>query len=584
MATWGDQAAQAAQEGGRHEEGGRRDYGQGQGGGAWGSYRRRDDRREDRRRGGGGQFPAAHNPYDVRLPHFLQSIAECEDDARKTSIIMVDSRDDRIVSPFQAWLVREIMTNSSSSVNVLTERDQVMPPNSGYHMSLFANYTLDGIKATIAITIDSHAGAPCGGWDDMTARALSHVAFQPFTWPVLRDTSPSYTDVKVYNGNEILFHWIFRGYRADTDLSVQQQFADEYFIRGVRHGRARLSVVVAAFSGWRVSVFSFECGGRTYSIGPNGTVISGDSARSRFELRVADRSSVDAVGNDADRVEFRYRDSNNRIDLKCSRTSVPATWLTVSHISGPTLIQTITRCREQRARVEGPEQTEQFAQLAAAHQGWWHEAVTLDPNQAGVRATFVGGLAPGNFHVQTESKLYVREPEVVATRALAEMTHDGGAIAAVPRGPPALSQGAWSAAAESANALADIPSTMGLVSVRRQAQDELDTRTFSSAVDEINYDQDEEEENRGHVPDAARDQAREDRSFSRSTAKLTPQLFAELTGPGSSFGPGRSAPAAAQSSSVTVREVIEADSDAGDPHNLLGPVGDPMSFRPHRTP
>ena len=68
-------------------------------------------------------------------------------------------------------------------------------------------------------------------------------------------------------------------------------------------------------------------------------------------------------------MEFRYRDANNRIDLKCARTSVPATWLTVSHISGPTLIH---RCRDQRARVEGPEQTEQFAQLAAAHKsnGW----------------------------------------------------------------------------------------------------------------------------------------------------------------------------------------------------------------------
>ena len=63
-------------------------------------------------------------------------------------------------------------------------------------------------------------------------------------------------------------------------------------------------MAVAAFSGWRVSVFSFEYGGRTYSIGPNGTVIAGDSARSRFELRVSDRSSEDAVGNDTDRVEF----------------------------------------------------------------------------------------------------------------------------------------------------------------------------------------------------------------------------------------------------------------------------------------
>ena len=64
-------------------------------------------------------------------------------------------------------------------------------------------------------------------------------------------------------------------------------------------------------------------------------------------------------------------DANNRLDLKCARTSVPGTWLTVSHISGPTLIRTIQDVRSARARVEGPEQTEQFAQLAAIHQDWW---------------------------------------------------------------------------------------------------------------------------------------------------------------------------------------------------------------------
>ena len=52
----------------------------------------------------------------------------------------------------------------------------------------------------------------------MVDGTLRHVAFQPFAWPVLNDTSPSYTDVKIYNGNEVLFRWIFRGFRADTDL------------------------------------------------------------------------------------------------------------------------------------------------------------------------------------------------------------------------------------------------------------------------------------------------------------------------------------------------------------------------------
>ena len=43
-------------------------------------------------------------------------------------------------------------------------------------------------------------------------------------------------------------------------------------------------------------MFSFECGGRTYAIGPNGTVIAGDSARSRFELRVTTRWGMMPTG------------------------------------------------------------------------------------------------------------------------------------------------------------------------------------------------------------------------------------------------------------------------------------------------
>ena len=66
---------------------------------------------------------------------------------------MVDDHDERIVLPFQAWLVREIITNSANSANVLTERDPITPPSSGFHLSLFANYTLDGVKATFVVSV-----------------------------------------------------------------------------------------------------------------------------------------------------------------------------------------------------------------------------------------------------------------------------------------------------------------------------------------------------------------------------------------------------------------------------------------------
>ena len=170
---------------------------------------------------------------------------------------------------------------------------------------------------------------------------------------MLRETSASYTDLKIYNGNEILFHWVFRGYRADTDLTVQQQFVDEILVRDVHRGKPRLSAVVAIFVGWRVTVMSFECGGRTYAVGPKGSVVAGD-ARLRWELRVCSRASDEAVGNDADRVEFRFRDANNRLDLKCARTSVPGTWLTVSHISGPNADRRDQECEDAKGSGRGP--------------------------------------------------------------------------------------------------------------------------------------------------------------------------------------------------------------------------------------
>ena len=506
---------------------------------------------------------AAHNPYEVVMPWFMEPIAETADQEDQ-SIIVIDKRDDRMVSPFQTWLVSEIMANAASSINVLTERDQVMPPNSGYHVALFGNYTLDGIKVVVAISIEATTGNTCAGWDEDTARALSHPAFQPFSWPMLRDTSASYTDIKIYNGNEILFHWILRGFRSDTDLSVQQQFVDEFFVREVNKGNPRLSVVIAVFIGWRVSVFSFECGGRTYSIGPRGTVVTGDSARSRFELRVCSRASEDAVGNDADRLEFRFRDSNNRIDIKCSRTSVPGTWLTVSHISGPTLVQTIRSVRENRARVEGPEQTEQFAQLAAVHEGWWNSSIAQDETQVGSLVVFVEGLDEGNFHVQVRSKLFERVPLMVAQRALAEMRHEEGVAA--PIGPPSLTATAWIGpdVDDEARGSGD-----DQVLARQHAGAELNVRSFSTTL--VNRGQS------GHQVDAERDAARLDRRFARSTAGLTPQLFAEEM--------------ARRSYNTTTATIVEVDTAGGAEEAQSGaaqaaqsqaaaPAGMPTSYAP----
>ena len=168
-------------------------------------------------------------------------------------------------------------------------------------------------------------------------------------------------------------------------------------------------------------------------------------------------------------MEFRFRDANNRLDLKCARTSV-------SHISGPTLIDAIRNVRTQRARVEGPEQTEQFAQLAAIHQDWWYARVATSPEDVGARVEFVGDLEEGNFHVIAMSSLLARNSEVVPTVALAEMQHDR-VVRPAPVGM-ALTGNAWLHAAEEVERGSTPSAAEYQMEVRDRTSRELDLRSF----------------------------------------------------------------------------------------------------------
>ena len=200
-------------------------------------------------------------------------------------------------------------------------------------------------------TMSSRAGGPCAQWDSYASRALYHPAFQPFNWRVMFDTLATY--ICGCKGSSMAMRSFVTGC-SEATARLQQQFCDEALIRTANEGRFRPSIVISVFVGWKVSVTSFEVGARVFSILSRGSVVASDHAG----------SSEDGYGNDAHRVEFRFMDANNRVDLKCGRMSVPGTWLSAP-ISGPALINTIQACRKQRARVEGPDHLQQFAQLSA---------------------------------------------------------------------------------------------------------------------------------------------------------------------------------------------------------------------------
>ena len=142
--------------------------------------------------------------------------------------------------------------------------------------------------------------------------------------------------------------------------------------------------------------------------------------------------------------------------------------------------------------------------------------MAANEQEVGCYVVFLGDLEDGNFHVQTRARFRERRPEIVPMQALAEMNHTVAGVAA-PIGPPSLTAEAWSAGHTST--AGDRPEEGNAVAVRDRAAAELQQRSLST----LHINQGES----GHVVDEARDRARQDRRFARSTAHLTPQFFAE---------------------------------------------------------
>ena len=116
------------------------------------------------------------------------------------------------------------------------------------------------------------------------------------------------------------------------------------------------SCVVTVFRGWRVVATSFEVGCRIYACADGGRVVVLNFPLCRFEVRFTTSSSVDAIGTDADRLEFRFLSPHDGIDVACPEMMVPPAWLVVSRVSGRTMTDNSKWRRRNDAGVEGPDQ------------------------------------------------------------------------------------------------------------------------------------------------------------------------------------------------------------------------------------
>ena len=364
----------------------------------------------------------AHNAINVELPNHIQQVGS---GTGERSIFILDHRDQRLQSPFQGWLVDEILTNAHSKINILQDANLVRSPTSGYHCNIFLLKTMDNFKLVFAGCMTSYGSVPCGKWDTATARVLSHQAFQPFRWPVMRDDSPTWVDVKVKLEGDLLMHFEFRGYRSDSDMTVQVNHINDTLISSLQETPFVPTFLVTIFQGWRVVACTWEVGGRIYAISEDGVVVALDYPLCHVELRLVSNSSADAFGLDADRIEFRFWSAADRLNVACSSCSVPPSWLVVSRVSGPTLVQNASWRRKKYARIESPDQALQLAQLASVHAHWTAAIEAEDEGATGPRISAVAVEShPSNMHLISESPLFRKDKVIVEADALAIQAHD----------------------------------------------------------------------------------------------------------------------------------------------------------------
>ena len=229
--------------------------------------------------------------------------------------------------------------SSASMINIQSDARLVRSPTTGYHCNMFMLKTLDNFKLVIAGSMTSYGSVPCGKWDSATGEVLSHDAFQPFRWPVMRNDSPTWVDFKIKLEGHLLVHLELRGYRSDQDMSVQINHVTDSILWLLQETAFIPTCVVTVFQGWRVCACSWEVGGRIYAISEGGIVVALDYPLCHMEIRLVATSSADAFGQDADRLEFRFYSAADCLDVACSTCAAPPSWLIVSRVSGPTLIK-----------------------------------------------------------------------------------------------------------------------------------------------------------------------------------------------------------------------------------------------------
>ena len=136
----------------------------------------------------------------------------------------------------------------------------------------------------------------------------------------------------------------------------------------------------------------------------------GDYARSRWELGVCQRESVDAYGKGRISLSGRQQQIGFKARAHfCARHVALRVTYFRTHFDSNYSKWESRSCSSGRARAD------RAVRSARSNSPTW---VAKTPQEIGAFVDFIGALDPGNFHISCASNLFVVQPEVVGRNAL----------------------------------------------------------------------------------------------------------------------------------------------------------------------
>ena len=127
------------------------------------------------------------------LPHWAVRAGDRRGDG---SIMIVDTRDKRLISPHQGWVAYEISANSQEDPNTRTESRRVDRPSAGYYFSMFCCYTLKTFKIVVSINMETAKAYQAPQYSPEVLAVLAQEAFQPVSYPsIVSDETPLICDL-----------------------------------------------------------------------------------------------------------------------------------------------------------------------------------------------------------------------------------------------------------------------------------------------------------------------------------------------------------------------------------------------------